>query len=494
MPTLPVYESNQNITPSLNAPPRNESSQVFEDQQKVIGTLTKITQDWSAASDVMEYTEAKAKHGLAVMDIESRAALDPDFKNSEKYHKELQAVRKDATSGISNQQVASRAAVEFDYDDQVAKIKIENGFRQKQVAYNKVMVKTNMDTLIQKKLSAATPAEAQKQDLEIEKILAESVKSGVLSLEEADVMLTKSQETAVKYQVYADNSTQEKDSETLKELKKHDGKYSFLDPDTRLKMIEENQRRIFQNNQTFKRETEVARDNRFNEIFTKSNEGTLTLNDLDREMQIPEEDGGIPKKELLSIRKAIQTRIKTDLEAITDSNDTAYKYSQFVDNFISDETDRQKGREAIVNAFSDGILSSKEAAFLNSLKRETEAIKTLKEREQFMGNNLVPFKNAVNAVNDFFTGKKNFTESEKALAIKELLSGSAEGGNPQDLSQQIIIDTTIKKNPNILNLSPEGQIVVDENGFLKIMNNKAEVKEHTDKPATPKKPASKEKK
>lgn len=495
MPVLPGYTSKASVQVNTQAPLRgdtplrHEAAIPFEQDQGVLKTMGDITQKWSDANDVMQYTEAKAKHGVAVADIEGRAAADPNFRNTDKYHQELAAAQKTAVDGISNQQIAAKAGTEFSYDSQIAAIKIGANFKTKQIAYNQVMVKTNLDTLMQSKLSATTLAEAQQYDLKIKDLLTENLQTGTLSYSEADKLLKDSQETSVKYQVYADNATQEKDSQLLKELKDPKGKYSFLEPDMRLKMIEEDQRRIFQNNQTFKREAEVSRDQQFNDIFTKANEGTLTLNDLDAQMAIPEEQGGIPKKQLLEIRKSLQTRIKTDLETIVDNNDKAGEYLKFVDGFISDETDRQKGREAIVNAFKDNYLSPKEASFLNQLKRETEGVQQIKSREEFNANNMVPFKNAVNAVNDFFTGKKNFTESEKALAIKQLLNGSAEGADPAQISQTIIKNSIINKNPSILNLPPEGQIVVDENGFLKIMNNQGDIKDFDSKS-----PKAKEKK
>ncbi len=348
MPVLPGYASKQNINPNTAAPLREadplrkDAAASFEQDQGVLKTLGEVANKWSDANDVMQYTEAKAKHGVAVAEIEARASADPDFKNSEKYHQELAAVQKTAVEGISNQQVAAKAGAEFSYDSQIAAIKIGANFKTKQIAYNQVMVKTSLDTLMQSKLAAATPAEAAQYDAKITNLLTENLQTGTLSYAEADKLLKDSQETTVKYEVYADTATQEKESSLLKELKNPKGKYSFLDPDTRLKMIEEDQRRIFQNNQTYKREAEVSRDQNFTDVFTKANEGTLTLNDLDAQMAIPEEDGGIPKKQLLEIRKSIQTRVKNDLETVVNSNDKAADYVKFVDNFISDETDRQK--------------------------------------------------------------------------------------------------------------------------------------------------------
>lgn len=469
MPTLPIYNAQRNINAGTAEPLRNEATQPFADQQKILGTMQDITKQWSDANDVMQYTEAKAKNGVAIADIESRAATDPDFKNSETYYKQLEEAKKISASGISNQQVASKVATEFDYDSHIAAIKINAGFQKKQIEYNQVMVKTNLDTLMQKKLASATPDEAKQYDLQVISLIDANLKTGVLSPADADKLLKDSQETSVKYEVYADNATQEKDSTLLKELKDPKGKYSFLDPDTRLKMIEEDQRRIFQNNQTVKRETEVAKDDRFNNIFTKANEGTLTLNDLDNEMAVPEDKGGIPKKQLLDIRKSLQTRIKSDLETVVDNNTKAGDYLKFVDNFISDETDRQKGREAIVNAFKDNILSPKEAEFLNKLKRESEDIQWSRTKDGMATNNLIPFKNAISAIHDWFSGTEKHDEKDAAYAVKKLLNGAADGQNPEAIAQQIFSDVRSQMKPEIKSFPVTGKVMVDKNG------NKAKV-------------------
>ena len=462
-PSLPSYDSQQNIRPNTVAPLREEAAQPFQDQQKVLGAMQEITQKWSNANDVMQYTEAKAKHGLAVMDIESRAALDPDFKNSEKYHKELQAVRKDATSGISNQQVASRAAVEFDYDDQVAKIKIENGFRQKQVEYNKVMVKTNMDTLIQGKLSAATPAEAQQYDLKIEQLLAANVATNVLSLEEADVMLTKSQETAVKYEVYAENATQEKDSETLKELKKHDGKYSFLDPDTRLSMIEESQRRIFQNNQTFKKQVDESQAVRNDAIVDKMSSETLTFKDIDAEEAIPESQGGLPRKVLLQYKKYQQRGVEETLnEALKKKNPDGKKltptavrakeYNDLIEKYLTEDMGKWEAKELLAKALVDGQLDADELKILNPIKDNLKDIE--------FNKNTSPVAWAIKQYKKF-SKSSNASSEDLAIRTKQMLKDIGAGTAPDVAMKKIMDSDMLKHFPDYKTYPKEGKRKID---------------------------------
>lgn len=462
MPQLPGTEQRQQVNPT-NQPliPQGTSQQPFKDNALVLNTLGEAAQQWSDANDVMQYTDAKAKHQVAIAQIEQKASMDPNFKNTLEYQKQIELANKTAVEGIDNQLVASKAASEFEASGGVALVKIGADFRKKQLDYNKVQVGNNLDLLLQNKLGATTPAEAMHYETQMNQLLQENVNAGTLAPHEADKMLKDAQETAVKYIVYADPSTTEESSGVMKELRDPHGKYSFLPPDTRLKLIEEDAHRIFQNNQMVKKENEASRDSRFNNVFTKANEGTLTLNDLDAEMAVPEDQGGIPKKQLLDIRKSLQSRIKSDLEVVTQNNDKAQQYVDMIDNFVSDEVDRQKGREAIVNAFKDGILSPKEATYLNSLKRETEDIQWSREKDNLSSNNLVPFKNAVYGVIDWFRGSGRHNEKDAALAIKKILSGAANNIPLDDVTQQVLKEDRVNTTPDIKSFPKSGQRMID---------------------------------
>jgi hypothetical protein len=271
---------------------RNEATAPFENNQKVLGAMTQVAQAWSEAQDVMQYTQAKAKYEVTSATIQGRAAADPDFNNLNKYTDELKNSKKEIIKGISNQAVANKLGMEIDYGNEIASIKIGAGFREKEIANNKVMLKTNMDSLLQKKLNAATPAEAMQYDNEMNELLQANLKTGTIDAADLDKMMKDSQKTSVQYEIYSDPATKEVDSAVLKELKDPKGKYSFLGPNERLDLIQESQRRIFQNNQTFKREAEVSRNTRFDNIFTKAYQNNLTLADIDAEIKIPEEQGG----------------------------------------------------------------------------------------------------------------------------------------------------------------------------------------------------------
>lgn len=207
MPTLPTYNSKQNIQANTAEPLRNEAAQPFKDDQKVLGAMQDATQKWSDANDVMQYTEAKAKHGLAIADIESRASLDPDFKNSDKYTKELQNASKNSLTGISNQQVAGKAGLEFNYDNQIAQIKIDHIQKKKQIDYTKgVTVPQDINNYQNKMIASQTEAEFMVNKQGMLDTIDRNVAIGVYSYEEGDKLKKKSELDAARNAVYTDTS------------------------------------------------------------------------------------------------------------------------------------------------------------------------------------------------------------------------------------------------------------------------------------------------
>jgi hypothetical protein len=78
-----------------------------------------------------------------------------------------------------------------------------------------------------------------------------------------------------------------------------------------------------------------------------------------------------------------------------------------------------------------------------------------------MPNNMIPFKNAIRAVGDFFRGKQHSTDKEAAIAIKSLLSGAADGNDVDKLVPKIINEDRKNTHPDIKTFPDEGQLMID---------------------------------
>ncbi|RTK93042.1 hypothetical protein EKI60_06410 [Candidatus Saccharibacteria bacterium] len=234
MATFPTYNSQQNINANPAQVIREEASQPFKDQQKMLGTLQEITQKWSDANDVMQYTEAKAKHSTAIAQIQARAEADPNYKDSEKYYKELSSVNQEVLKGIDNKEVASKAGLEFNHDAQIAKIKIGANFRKKQLVANSSYVQTTLDGLYQSRVNVSDTEKLAIDD-SINTTLNYQRQAGLMTDEEINEAVVKAQATGAMEGIFVNPD------KTLQELKDKNGVYKDIPIEKRMSLIEKAQ-------------------------------------------------------------------------------------------------------------------------------------------------------------------------------------------------------------------------------------------------------------
>lgn len=251
---------------------------------------------------------------------------------------------------------------------------------------------------------------------------------------------------------------------------------AFLDPITTRKKLESNAYAIkdpvkrkaaydFTNTLADKMITD-SQETRHNDLLDNLSKGKLTLTDIENEMQVPEEIGGLKKKILVNYQKAVQNGIQKDLnrmltEKTSDNDPTARakavkQYVDLIDAFISEDTDKWHAREKLAAAYADGIVNSQEASFLNTLKTNLKDI----EFNRSSG----PVVNTVKAVKSWLN-KNNASDEEITRRIKQLL-GTLQSSQtpPQDTAKAIIQDHLRSKIPEIDTMSPEGQLMMDAYG------------------------------
>lgn len=471
MPTLPIYNSKENLNTQAPAPLssaqpylRDNASQAAKDSQGIINTVADIGQKWSDANDVMQYTDAKAKHTVALASIEGQAAADPDPKNADKYVGMLGDAKDAALSGISNQRVASQADSEFNLDSQITGLKIQSNFRTKQLAINQVNVKTNLDSLMQSKLQAPAGSPlAQQYDMQIQNLLKENVAAGTLGPEDAQKMLEESQKTSVQYEIYNDPSTVEKDSALLNELKDPKGKYSFLDPKTRLDLIGESQRRIFQNNQSFKKQVDDSQVQRNTDFIGKLANQTATFKDIDQEESIPESQGGIKRGTLLQYRRFLENGVDKTLNdwmkekvtgsaELTDRANMAKQYNDLIENYLDDKTDQWRAKELLAKGLADGHLDSNELKVLDPIKQNLKDIQFNKDTS--------PISWTVKQVKQFM-GKSNASSEDIALRTKQLLGNISTGDTPTVSMGKVMSSEMLKHFPDAPTYPKQGKHYID---------------------------------
>lgn len=459
MPVIPQYNAQRNITAQTSGPMRDEASKPFEDQQKVMGTLRDITQKWSDAQDVIQYTDAKGKFELGIADIKGRATADPDYQNSDTYLKDITKLASTSLSGIKNKVVTSKVSLEFGYGSQIAALDIESIFQKKEIAHGQVMLDTGLDALANKRVVSENPAQI---DQEIQNLIGYNVKSGIISEEEGAKKLDDTKKTIVKYDIYSDPATEEKDSEVLKSLKDSNGKYTYLSAKDRLSMIEESQRRIFQNNQSYKRDVEVSQSARNDAFIDKLASGTANFKDIDAEFAIPESSGGMKRNVLDQYQRRLQSGVKNDLDVMLREKDAnkdpterakkVKEYNDLIDMFIDDAGDQWKAKEALAKGYADGNLDAAEMKILNPIKSNLRDIE--------FNRNTSPVASAIKEVKKWMKAS-NASDEDIAFRTKQLINSIGGGDRPQEAMKKTMDSEMLKHFPDYTTYPKEGKEKID---------------------------------
>ena len=231
MPTLPTYTSTRNVTPQLREPLRNEASIPFENQQKVLSAVTDAAVQWEDSQNKMEYTDAKVKHDVAIAKIQAEADSDPNFKNSPKYQAAMQQATKESTSGISNPFVLKEAQRNFGYSNQLTGIKIDAGFKQKEIENSRVQFQAGINSLIDQRAGASTTAEALEYERQINEFTDLNYSAGTITYEEAIKSIYAAKVSSATATVFANPD------KAIAELQDKNGYYKDIPTATKVKLI-----------------------------------------------------------------------------------------------------------------------------------------------------------------------------------------------------------------------------------------------------------------
>lgn len=462
MPSIPNYTATKNIKANQAAPFRNEAEQPFKDQQKIIGTLTDSAQQWSNANDVMQYTEAKAKYETQTADIRSRAAADENFKNSEKYYKELEDAKKNSLAGIKNQQVGNKLGQEFEYDNKLTAIKMGADFNRKQLEYNKVQVATNLDALQQKKLTAVTSAESKQYEYQINELLNAQVNSGVLSAVDAGEMRYNSAKRSIEGIIYANPQA------GLMAIKND----TVLNAKDKMKLTSEAQQMERKNKDLQEWQLQQVQTQNTIALSEALQNNTLTPL-MVREMQ----QNGMIDSETASVFTAVALKREYEIPTGTSLIEPDYFLSLLEDSggdkvqinkILKDAATAYNEHKIGINQYQYFIQNSKEI-----FDRQSKGIFTKNPIQQ-------KIQGAIHSMRDFFFGVGNDKEeNDKNLGegITKFFDRFKQNEDPDEIKNTIQREFIIEKNPGVLNLSEEGQTVMDDYGNIRVMNNKLEVQE-----------------
>lgn len=488
MPKIPSYDSNVGInagaTPRIALPEMGlgAAKESERAQKEVVGVIEQAEDALIKVRDFRQQTEAQNYAFEKLNEIKSRADQDIDF-DSTRYEAEIDSMGLEAAKTITGQLAKDEFMAGFQKQATAAKWGIKNEFRARELKSIDASIDYQGQQIVDN-YGGMNEADRITSIATFRKSLENGVNIGLYNKGTANVKYAKFQKdifkSQVKYDIYNDPATQEDDSEVLRQLRDtKDETYAFLDSTTRLDMIKESQQRIFQNNQTFKREVEVSQNQKNDTIIDKIANGTLTLKDIEKEMAIPEEQGGLKKSILLKYQTGLQGRIAKDLNymltektADKESTERAKKigeYLKLINNYIDDKTDMWVAKELLATAWKDGVIDGKEAKVLNPIRKH------LKDIEFNRSTN--PAAYYIKAVKTIL-GKYNATDTQIALRLKQLLG--TENINSQ-VASQIVADHIKSVIPNAPLLPKEGETHMDKNGNLFVVFPDGTIKEYAPK-------------
>lgn len=462
MPDFPRYQSKGDLTtqqPSVQAVTDNTGEVVAQAGAKVGGAIQENTLKWSNAVDTIQKTTSQANFKSGMLDIQQRAANDPNYNNSDQYVKEIEKLRADSLKGFSSKTAETEMAIDLDYESKVGQVSIDNLYKKKLIDVGQ----TSALKLIDGELS--NPTDSSK--INIQKIIDSQVKAGIFSTKDGYDLYNKSIKNLVEFDVANDTATEESQSAVLKELKKgENGKYADVPGDVRLDLIKATQQRIFNNNQTYKRDVADSQNLRSNALIDKFASGEATLRDIEAEESIPEESGGIKREQLYSYKKSMLSGIKGNLDRMlqekTPDGDTTKrskdvrKYLDLINNFLDNKVDQWKAKEILASSYADGIINEREQKFLNDMKQNLNDIEF--NRSTSLANTVIK------GVKDFLNFQSNASDEDIARNIKTLVGELAEGKDPEESGKKIISKEAMKFFPDYSSYPEQGKEKQDKNG------------------------------
>ena len=457
MPDFPRYQSQATPTtqqPSVQAPTDNTGEVIAQVGQNIGSTVQKVALNWEEKKQSTRKSVATYNLKSKIMAIEERVTNEVDPQKENDYKNELKSALSENSKDLD-----SLSILELRQEADISAIRIGHRFKTLNLELDAVATQN----LIDMEINNPSPGSFQK----IKSIIDEKVATGFMGVPQGEKLYKDSVKTLGEFSVANDPATEESQSQVLAELKKGDkGTFSEIPPDDRLSLIKASQQRIFNNNQTFKRDIQDASNERSNNLIEKLASGEGRIADIEAELAVPEEQGGMKRSQLLTYKRAVVSGIKGDLnrmlqEKTPDKDPTkrakaVKNYLELIDDYISDESDQLKAKEKLAQAYEDGNVDAKEQQFLNAMKQ------SLKDIEFNRNAGLVA--NSIRGIKDFFGAQSNASDEDLARNIKSLVGEIQNGTPPRNAMRMVLSKQILSYFPDYATYEETGRLKQDANG------------------------------
>ena len=456
MPNLPTYQSQRQLSTEKRGAVQQGAADTANIISQGIGQVKDISQKWVDAIATVQYTTAKANSSAAYLDLYSRASQEPDFSKRGQYLEEANKIASEAMDSVKDQRAKNKLYNDLTYESKANQIKINAHFNAKEIESGVTKLEEEIETNIRKRLTAGTDAEKEKIDIDTIGDIMSNQEGGIIDSKQAKKYKESYQKLSVQYEITRDESLTEEVSGLLDKLDKGEGLYGKLPTDVRLGLIKELKARIYQNNQTYKRDMKDASVKKVDDILLEIDEGTATIDTINELVRSAQEDEDGPTiKEALRIKKGFVKVQNLEFENVILDSDKAYRYSQSVNKFIENSRDKDRMRQFIVESFADGDLSPKEAKFWNDFSKIESDFKKEQVKRAFK---------EIFSLGAYDGAKPD--EIGLASDIRELVSQLIDGVDPDVAAGNIITDKVATKLgiADWKNIPSKGEIYLDPAG------------------------------
>lgn len=455
MPTFPTYDANQNIQVRQVAPERHLASQPFQDLKQVENTVADIGQKLSYANDVMQETKAKTNVENALVQQELAAQNDPNPDNAELHIKAINDITKDATKGISNQELAGRVGLEINHSAFLSQIKVQDLFKKKQMIANDLKLDQLATTTAFNKSNAVSEAAGQQDEDNFMTTIKNNVNSGLITPERGLGLIKQYKLGVVKNDILKDPATNLADSSVYKAI--NEGKYKDLDLVETEKAVNMVKAKIKENKEIQINQLTNDRVGVIKSVAT----GELSWKNPDFIDKVMLKDP--------TLGESLQNIVKADANGIQyhSHNQQDRTFGELVTRIFNTKT-KEELSDYIPSLLQENanrnISKDRLSLLINAAEQRAQSLSTNKESgNEKPSDHQNAIQNAIKSIKDFFSGKKDSTE-KSGTVTHDLFKNMSTGASPQDAHKEAMKSFNVREYPWIASLPKEGAIKVDKNG------------------------------
>ncbi len=425
MPDFPRYNSKAQVNTQIDTRPQEVMREGAGDKLDIInkaaGQVLGITMQWANAMDTIQATTAKANVKTSLIDINNRAALDPDYNNLGKYLQEVENLKGQNLKGFQSKANEQQTSLEVGLDLQIAKLNLENIYKKKAIVVGQVKALELVD--LEQSNYINSPDEQSKLDSagKIKGIIDKQVTAGIFGLKEGKELYDKTIKEA---------QDSLKDRESLKRVKEKELAVANE------AAINDNEKNYIKMKVTGvdKLGTPVSREELIGMVRTDMESGSVSPEFADRYINA------------LKSPKAVKAKtIDKDFADIISTINLGRKTPE-------------KIKTMMLNALSDGYLSEEDFGAVNTyfemmVDKQPDDLVAMNIRKSWLGV-------------EVFSENTTAKEESRSRMSRSFISKLQSGVDAQAASVEAMREEVLYLHPEVIG-KPEGATYIDDSGRLK---------------------------